>query len=134
MANMFPKKFEGKIRSEEFVYNKIRETFPSTIDAYYSVKFINDNKDKIDGECDFVLIDKNRGITYIEVKGGKEVGAIKRGDRSVFYTIPNFKENREYSSNPYDQAYDAMYSIKQEINTLIKDKSKELEFGKILIK
>ena len=114
---MQPNKFpsdSGKRFAERIVYEKIRDTFPKYIDAHYSVQFIN-NKRNIDGECDFVLVDEKRGITYIEVKGGKEVGAIRKGQGSQFYSISNFGSKKNKSRNPYEQAYDAMYEIKNKI-------------------
>ena len=119
MANMYPSKVD-KFASpaEEMIYYKIRNDFPNDIDAYYSVNFLN--KDHKDGECDFILIDKNRGITFLEIKGSPFVGAVN----GVFYS----GKSKTKSTDPYDQARKADYQIKEHlIENLSQKYKKEIE-------
>ena len=116
MANMYPTKVDQFASpAEEMIYNKIRIDFPNDIDVYYSVNFIkNDNKD---GECDFILIDKNRGITFLEIKGSRFVGAVN-GD---FYS----GKRKTKSTDPYLQAKNAMYQIIEHLKENVSEKDKK---------
>ena len=75
MAIMYPETInleETISEAEIFVFNELKEKLDSTWTVFHSVKWISNGMvSQSEGECDFVLINKDYGILIIEVKGGK---------------------------------------------------------------
>jgi hypothetical protein len=121
MATMIPDYEIHQVFSEHLshaetaVYSALKNQLPSTTTVLYSVPWVarNSNGDIRDGETDFVVIDPDRGIAIIEVKGGSiEVSAgglwSTRGDGGEIVPI----------TNPFRQGVISKNVIKKEIGTI----------------
>ena len=91
MAIMYPETInleETISEAEIFVFNELKEKLDSTWTIFHSVKWISDGMVKqSEGECDFILINKDYGILIIEVKGGKVSSA-----NGKWYSINRYNE------------------------------------------
>jgi len=74
MARLFPKIDPKEIENpgERKVAQALVEQLPSRVEVFHSFNWLktNDKGRLIQGECDFVLLDSENGILFVEVKGG----------------------------------------------------------------
>ena len=87
----------------------------STCKIYYSADWINKSIEKDrqrDGECDFIITDKDYGVLFIEVKGGQ----ISKDENNQWYS-----GNQEIK-NPIKQCNKNMYSFMEEYKRRWKNK------------
>lgn len=87
----------------------------STTNIYYSASWINKGTNKNrqrDGECDFILTDKDYGIIFIEVKGGE----ISKDENNQWYS------GKKEIKNPIQQCNKNMYFFMDEYKRRWKDK------------
>ncbi len=122
MSTIFPNKLPTEIlndpqrRAEIKLFEALKnsELF-STTKIYYSASWINKGTRKDsqrDGECDFIITDKDYGIIFIEVKGGE----ISKDENNQWYS----GENK--IKNPIQQCNKNMYFIMDEYKQRWKDK------------
>lgn len=82
MALMHPPDLENYeyTPSEREMYEAFREQLPPKFQVFYSVRWFetDENKKRIDSECDFLVFDPSFGFLTIEVKGGTGI-AIEDG-------------------------------------------------------
>ena len=109
MAIMYPETInleETISEAEIFVFNELKEKLDSTWTVFHSVKWISNGMvSQSEGECDFVLINKDYGILIIEVKGGKVSSA-----NGKWYSINRYNEKVEIS-NPQNEADKSKFII-----------------------
>lgn len=109
MAIMYPEKInleETSSEAEIFVFNELKEKLDSTWTVFHSVKWISNGMvSQSQGECDFILINKDYGILIIEVKGGKVSSA-----NGKWYSINRYNEKVEIS-NPQSEADKSKFII-----------------------
>lgn len=74
MARMFPKLDVNEIENqgERRLAAALAEQLPARVEIYHSFCWLQRNGKGpiIEGECDFVLLDPQRGLLFVEVKGG----------------------------------------------------------------
>ena len=79
MANMYPDILPAAVTSdmarnaEVKVFNALKQDLPDDCDVYYSVSWHSKKSATNDGEADFVIMDRRRGLMVLEVKGGKRI-------------------------------------------------------------
>ena len=110
-----PRRNGEKIVYEMFEDKNIHGT------AYYSL-FQKNHKHKMIGEVDFLYICK-KGILCLEVKGGQR---IRREDMTWYSTNKIGVENE--IKDPFKQARDCMYALKNYLKSIYGKKSKEANY------
>ena len=104
MAQMYPKKFIEGPKGEERLY-AILSTLPDDWMAFHSVKWQSKRRGREgDGETDFMLLHPRHGIIIVEVKGGEI-------DVRDNVWISSLNGHSRETSNPFEQARDAKYSL-----------------------
>lgn len=132
MATMIPdyevhKVFdEHSSRAEAAMFSALQDQLPSSTTVLYSVPWVaKDSNGAIrDGETDFVVIDPDRGIVILEVKGGSiEVNAgglwSTRGAGGEIVPI----------TNPFRQGVTSKNVLKREIGTIPGINTNEMVFA-----
>jgi len=117
---------EHSSRAEAMVFSALQNQLPSSTTVLYSVPWVakDSNGDIRDGETDFVVIDPDRGIAILEVKGGSiEVSAggmwLTRGAGSEIVPI----------TNPFRQGVTSKNVIKREVGTIPGVNTDEMVFA-----
>ncbi|WP_018699915.1 NERD domain-containing protein [Amorphus coralli] len=79
MARMYPRELprhvleNPKLSSEVRVYERMRDKLPGDYNCYYSRSWHEADRDgaEFDGEADFIVAHAERGLLFLEVKGGR---------------------------------------------------------------
>lgn len=114
MARIVPNLTDDKLSelqsmAEAEVYRKCR-TLDAEFVVLFSVPWINVTAygTPRDGETDFIVFHKTRGILVIEVKGGKEITFDPNSDK---WTSVNFYDVENEIKNPFRQAHDSKHAL-----------------------
>ena len=114
MARIVPNLTDDKLSelqsmAEAEVYRKCR-TLDAEFIVLFSVPWINVTAygTPRDGETDFIVFHKTRGILVIEVKGGKEITFDPNSDK---WTSVNFYDVENEIKNPFRQAHDSKHAL-----------------------
>src|SRR5262249_18395416 len=70
---MIPSVFDGGPKSEEVVWQALKYQLPNDWIVLHSKRFVLRSRPDlrpIEGECDFVVLDPQKGLIGLEVKGG----------------------------------------------------------------
>ena len=109
MATLFPALDPSTIENpgERFVAEALVEQLPSRVEVFHSFNWLSRNRHGtlMEGECDFVLLDSERGLLFVEVKGGSLVFDGREWVREVR------GERRALNKDPFSQAQRAMHDI-----------------------
>ena len=109
MARLFPALTPEEIENpgERAVARALVEQLPSKVEAFHSFNWLSRSpKGTIqEGECDFVLLDPNNGLLFVEVKGGSLVFDGQMWVREVR------EERRSLNQDPFAQASRGMHDI-----------------------
>ncbi len=109
MARLFPTLDPEKITNpgERAVARVLVKQFPKSVEVYHGFNWVSRNSRGRfeEGECDFVLLHRDRGLLFLEVKGG----ALSFRDRRWGRTVRG--EARYLSKDPFDQVQRNMRSI-----------------------
>lgn len=109
MAKLFPALDYSTIENpgERFVASALVEQLPSQIEVFHSFNWLTRNRQGtlMEGECDFVLLDPERGLLFVEVKGGSLVFDGREWVREVG------GERRSLNKDPFSQAQRAMHDL-----------------------
>lgn len=115
MAKIFPKELPSEIRldpkrkAEVQIFDSLSAAkLPKDTNIYYSVAWLNKDirSPRWDGECDFIIIDKDYGAIFIEVKGG-----VIRKEGASWY-----QNERKLKKSPLMQAKDSTYQVTANFN------------------
>ena len=113
MANIHPIVTDFEHESERVVYERLARDLPDHIEVFFSVPYVEPTeKGARDGEIDFVILDPERGLLVLEVKGGKEIGYDRRGNG--WYSVSRGGKTNDIK-DPYRQAGRNMHALKREI-------------------
>jgi len=121
MANMYPDILPQAVTSnngrsaEVQVFNELRDGLSDDCDVFYSVGSHGLRSATMDGEADFVIVDRNRGIMIIEVKGGIRVG---RGPSLNEWFTETHGGQTHKIENPIEPARNNKYALLEKIKTL----------------
>ncbi len=109
MARLFPALDPAAIDNpgERFVAQALVEQLPNRVEVFHSFNWLNRNRQGtlMEGECDFVLLDPERGLLFVEVKGGSLVFDGREWLREIR------GERRALNKDPFAQAQRAMHDI-----------------------
>jgi hypothetical protein len=109
MARLFPTLDPSTIDNpgERFVAQALVEHLPSRAEVFHSFTWPSRNRQGTltEGECDFVLLDPERGLLFVEVKGGSLVFDGREWLRAVG------GERRSLNNDPFSQAQRAMHDV-----------------------
>ena len=74
MARLFPKIDPSEIENpgERKVAEALVSQLPSRVEVFHSFNCLGTNRagKLVEGECDFVVVDPENGVIFVEVKGG----------------------------------------------------------------
>lgn len=103
-----PREFEPSSH-EDIIYNALRDRLSDEFVVIHSFKYRNrTGRGFVERESDFVIYNKQLGILCIEAKAGSNI--VYR-DSQWFYS----GGSRKFNHDPYDQAADAMYRLRERI-------------------
>ena len=101
--------------SEVQVYKQLKKELPDSIYIIHSPKWVSRNMNgRVDGEADFIIIDPNKGILILEVKGGRiEFNAIS----GQWYSVNKYDERKKVK-DPFSQASLNKFALLEKWNEL----------------
>ena len=109
MAKLFPTLNPADIsnRGERTVARALVEHLPNRVEVFHGFNWLRRNRAGtiVEGECDFVLLDSEHGLLFVEVKGGSLVFDGREWVRIVR------GEERQINKDPFAQAQLGMYHI-----------------------
>ncbi|MDE0628170.1 MAG: NERD domain-containing protein [Bryobacterales bacterium] len=109
MGRLFPALHPDEIQNpgERAVARVLVEQLPRRVEVFHSFNWLaRDRRGTIqEGECDFVLLDRKRGVLFVEVKGGSLVFDGREWVREVR------GEMRLLNRDPFAQATQCMHDI-----------------------
>jgi hypothetical protein len=119
MAVIFPAELPESITSDPMrgaeveVYHALRSQLPVEYRVYYSSPWLGTDPDgrEIDGEADFIVAHPDKGLLFIEVKGG-----VVRVDSNNRWTSTNRDKITWKIKNPVQQAKQSKYELLKKLN------------------
>ena len=109
MAKLFPALTPSEIANpgERTVARALIEHLPNRVEVFHGFNWLTRSRAGTiqEGECDFVLLDANHGLLFVEVKGGSLVFDGRQWVRMVR------GEERLLNKDPFAQAQRGMYDI-----------------------
>ncbi len=109
MAKLFPTLTPAEIQNpgERTVARALVEHLPNRVEVFHGFNWLTRSRAGTiqEGECDFVLLDANHGLLFVEVKGGSLLF-----DGSQWVRIVRGEE-RLLNKDPFAQAQRGMYDI-----------------------
>lgn len=109
MAKLFPVMDPNDIENpgERRVAKALVDQLPNRVEVFHSFNWLRkDGRGMLlEGECDFVLLDPNRGVLFVEVKGGSLIFNGQEWIREVGH------DRRSLNKDPFSQASKSMYNI-----------------------
>ena len=112
MAIMRPLDLENYeyTESEKEMYFAFKEQLSDKFQVFYSIRWFDtdQNKKRVDSECDFLVYDPSFGFLTIEVKGGIGV-EVEDGSWYLIENSGKYDESkRKLKCSPYEQAEKSM--------------------------
>ena len=109
MANLFPKVKPDDIQNsgERSVARALIEQLPRRVEVFHSFNWLarSSHGTLLEGECDFILLEPEKGLLFVEVKGGSLAFDGEKWVREVG------TQRREINKDPFEQAQRAMHDI-----------------------
>lgn len=109
MARLFPKIEPDEITNpgERAVARALVEQLPRRVEVFHGFNWLarSPHGTLLEGECDFILLEPENGILFVEVKGGSLVFDGEKWVREVG------AQRRELNKDPFAQAQRGMYDI-----------------------
>ena len=109
MAKLFPKIRLDEIDNpgERAVARTLIEQLPSGVEIFHSFNWLarSSSGTLLEGECDFILLEPEKGLLFVEVKGGSLLFDGEKWVRQVG-TV-----QRDLNKDPFEQAQRAMHDI-----------------------
>lgn len=112
MAIMHPSDITKRkhVKSEEDFFNACRDQLSEKYHVFFSVRWYSEeNGQKIDSECDFLIFNPDYGFLCIECKGGKGIYV----DADDTWFLEEYDEDRKLRGSPYKQAEESMRFFKR---------------------
>ena len=126
MGRLFPALDPDDIQNpgERAVARVLVEQLPRRVEVFHSFNWLaRDRRGTIqEGECDFVLLDRKRGVLFVEVKGGSLVFHGREWVREVR------GETRFLNKDPFAQATRCMHDIIDLVRRRFRKPGGELTF------
>ncbi|MBL8199867.1 MAG: NERD domain-containing protein [Chromatiales bacterium] len=116
MARLFPKIEPSEIENpgERKVAEALISQLPSHVEVFHSFNWLTPTHRGTlqEGECDFVLLDRENGLLFVEVKGGSLEFFPDRGE---WVRITSAGEERRLNKDPFAQAQKSMHEITERV-------------------
>lgn len=113
---MHPKDIENfnATKSEKIMFDALKEQLDDTYHVFYSVTWYTDEQgERINSECDFLIFNSNYGFLTIEVKGGIRM-EVSDGEWTLYsYDKNGDVKSRKLTKSPYKQAENSMHYFKK---------------------
>ncbi len=126
MARLFPALDPAEIENpgERAVARVLAEQLPNRVEIFHSFNWLARNRQGTiqEGECDFVLLDPESGLLFVEVKGGSLVFDGREWVREVR------GEHRSLNKDPFAQASRGMHDIVELVKRRFPRAGDELPF------
>ena len=126
MGRLFPALHPEEIQNpgERAVARVLVEQLPRRVEVFHSFSWLaRDRRGTTqEGECDFVLLDRKRGVLFVEVKGGSLVFDGRQWVREVR------GETRLLNKDPFAQATQCMHDIVDLVRRRFRTHGGELPF------
>ena len=126
MARLFPRVEPDEIENpgERSVARCLIEQLPRSVEVFHSFNWLtrSETGTLLEGECDFILLDPEKGLLFVEVKGGSLLFDGEKWVRRVG------ARRRDLNKDPFDQAHKAMYDIVGIVKRRYPAASSELPF------
>jgi hypothetical protein len=116
MAIMHPKNLSNfnATKSEREMFAALEEQLDNSYHVFYSVTwYTEENGERKNSECDFLVFNSNYGYLTIEVKGGTKI-EVNDGEWTL-YSLNEKKEieSRKLKKSPYKQAESSMHYFRK---------------------
>ena len=116
MAIMHPKNLNNfdATKSERRMFEALEEQLDSSYHVFYSVTwYTEENGQRVNSECDFLIFNSNYGFLTIEVKGGTKI-EINDGVWTLYSKKKTGElESRVLNKSPYKQAENSMHYFRK---------------------
>lgn len=126
MAKLFPVMNPNDIENpgERRVAKALVDQLPNRVEVFHSFNWLrrNGRGTLLEGECDFVLLDPNRGVLFVEVKGGSLIFDGREWIREVG------RDRRSLNKDPFSQASKSMHTIVDLIKKSYPNRNGKLPF------
>lgn len=112
--------------AEAMVYRALEQRLPDRADAFHSVSLnVLTDRGARDGEIDFIVVDPERGLLVLEVKGGKEITFDP--EHGTWCSIDH-GGSRHKIRDPFEQASRNLYMLRTSVQRRGLYRSGELPF------
>lgn len=129
MARLFPKINPSEIENpgERKVAQALVEQLPSRVEVYHSFHWMGDGRrgTVVEGECDFVVLDPENGLLFVEVKGGS---LDFDPERMEWHRTTPRGEKRLLGKDPFEQVRKSMHEIVDRIVAVMPGAKRPLPF------
>ena len=126
MAKLFPALNPGEIDNpgERVVARALVEQLPDRIEIFHSFNWLGRNRQGtiMEGECDFVLLDPDNGVLFVEVKGGSLLFDGQEWVREIH------DQRQSLNKDPFAQAQRGMHDIMELVKRRFPRTTDELPF------
>lgn len=116
MAIMHPKNLNNfnPTKSERAMFEALEQQLDSSYHVFYSVTwYAEENGERINSECDFLIFNSNYGFLTVEVKGGIKI-EVEDGEWTLFSMNKYGElESRKLTRSPYKQAENSMHYFRK---------------------
>jgi len=129
MARLIPKIDPSEIENpgERKVAQALVGQLPSRVEIFHSFHWMGDGRREVvvEGECDFVILDPEHGLLFVEVKGG----ALEFDPELVVWsrTLPR-GEKRTLGKDPFEQVRRSMHGIVDRITAVMPSTRRPLPY------
>ena len=114
MARLFPKIDPSEIENpgERKVAQALVEQLPSRVEVFHSFAYLSQTRQGrlLEGECDFVILDPDNGLLFVEVKGG----SLEFNGQHWLRELPS-GGRRRINKDPFAQAGNSMHEITERV-------------------
>ncbi len=129
MARLFPKIDPSEIENpgERKVAEALVGQLPSRVEIFHSFHWMGDGRKGtvVEGECDFVVLDPENGLLFVEVKGG---ALDFDPERMVWTRTTPRGEKRLLGKDPFEQVRKSMHEIIDRVASVMKGPKKAPPF------
>lgn len=128
MATMWPDMPPDSIKpqSEGLVYRILQRDLSDRTDVFHAVQLnVLTDRGARDGEIDFVVVDPERGLLVLEVKGGREI--VFNPEHGTWHSVDHGGTRHEIQ-DPFEQASRNLYLLRECVQRRRLYRSEELPF------
>lgn len=129
MARLFPKIDPSEIENpgERKVAQALVGQLPSRVEIFHSFHWMGDGRKGtvVEGECDFVILDPENGLLFVEVKGGS---LDFDPERMEWHRTTPLGEKRLLGKDPFEQVRKSMHEIVDRIVAVLPGTKRSMPF------